>query len=56
MSFFIKAFSLALSKFPILNSTYNVEKPFEYTTYSSHNITIAMDSPNGLVVPNLKDC
>ncbi len=47
---------MALTKFPIMNTFYYPEKPFEYTTLSSHNITIAMDSPNGLVVPNLKDC
>jgi 2-oxoisovalerate dehydrogenase E2 component (dihydrolipoyl transacylase) len=55
MSFFVKSFSLALNSFPILNSTYNPDKPFEYITYDSHNITIAIDTPNGLAVPNIKN-
>lgn len=56
MPFFVKAFSLALNEYPILNSTYDVSKPFEYTTFSNHNISIAIDSPKGLVVPNIKNC
>lgn len=31
MSFFIKSFSLALLDFPLLNSLYDDDKPFEYT-------------------------
>jgi 2-oxoisovalerate dehydrogenase E2 component (dihydrolipoyl transacylase) len=56
MPFFIKAFSLALTHYPIMNSTYHVTKPFEYNLIDSHNISIAIDSPKGLVVPNIKDC
>lgn len=55
MSLLIKSFSLALLKFPIINSTYDVTKPFEYTQHASHNISIALDSPKGLVVPNIKN-
>lgn len=54
MTLFIKSFSLALFKFPILNSTYDESKQFEYITHNDHNISIALDSPRGLVVPNIK--
>lgn len=56
MPFFIKTFSLALLEYPIMNSTYDPEKPFEYTEIANHNISTAIDSPNGLVVPNIKNC
>lgn len=55
MTIFVKAFSLALLDFPIINSTYNDQKPFEYELVNNHNITIAIDSPHGLVVPNIKN-
>lgn len=55
MTFFIKAFSLALNDFPLLNSLYDVNKPFEYTLVKNHNISLAVDSPKGLVVPNIKN-
>ncbi|KAL4488323.1 hypothetical protein ABPG72_019173 [Tetrahymena utriculariae] len=55
MTFFIKAFSLALKEYPILNSLYDVNKPFEYTLVENHNISLAVDSPKGLVVPNIKN-
>ena len=56
MPFFIKAFSLALNDYPVLNSHYDETNPFEYITFGSHNISIAIDSPKGLVVPNIKNC
>eukprot|EP00331_Platyophrya_macrostoma_P008733 CAMPEP_0176412686 /NCGR_PEP_ID=MMETSP0127-20121128/4280_1 /TAXON_ID=938130 /ORGANISM="Platyophrya macrostoma, Strain WH" /LENGTH=406 /DNA_ID=CAMNT_0017792381 /DNA_START=22 /DNA_END=1242 /DNA_ORIENTATION=- len=56
MPFFIKSFSLALLDFPMMNSTYDSSKPFEYTVWDNHNITIAIDTPNGLAVPNVKNC
>lgn len=55
MTFFLKFFSTALLDFPVLNSTYDPEKPFEYTLHDNHNITIAIDSKNGLAVPNIKN-
>lgn len=56
MPFIVKAFSMSLTEFPIINSSYDVEKPFEYTMIPNHNISIAVDSPKGLVVPNIKNC
>ncbi|CAD8086584.1 unnamed protein product [Paramecium sonneborni] len=55
MTLLIKSFSLALTKYPILNSTYDSTRQFEYTQHISHNVSVALDSPKGLVVPNIKD-
>ena len=55
MPFIIKAASLALSKYPIINSWYDKDRPFEYTIVENHNINFAIDSPKGLVVPNIKN-
>lgn len=55
MPFFIKAASNALNKYPILNSV--VDEENEAIIYKSgHNISIAMATKNGLVVPNIKNC
>jgi len=57
MPFFIKALSLALENHPLLNVRVDLqggEKPqLEYR--QRHNIGIAMDTPGGLIVPNIKD-
>ncbi len=55
MPLFIKAFSLALNDFPVINSYYSLDNPFEYKLVKNHNVSIAIDSPNGLVVPNIKN-
>jgi 2-oxoisovalerate dehydrogenase E2 component (dihydrolipoyl transacylase) len=56
MGILIKTFSLALKQYPIMNSLYNPEvNPYEYTIHPNHNISIAIDSPNGLVVPHIKN-
>jgi len=53
MPVILKACSLALTQYPILNSTFDPIK--ETITYKSdHNIGIAMDTPQGLLVPNIK--
>uniref|UniRef100_A0A0A1WSR6 Dihydrolipoamide acetyltransferase component of pyruvate dehydrogenase complex n=1 Tax=Zeugodacus cucurbitae TaxID=28588 RepID=A0A0A1WSR6_ZEUCU len=55
MPFCIKAASVALSKYPILNSSLDVAK--EAVIYkAAHNISVAIDTPQGLVVPNIKNC
>lgn len=59
MPFFIKAVSNALLEFPHMNSNVNPEVGsdgyiFEYIVKKDHNISIAIDSPEGLVVPNIK--
>eukprot|EP00027_Filamoeba_sp_ATCC50430_P006869 CAMPEP_0168564316 /NCGR_PEP_ID=MMETSP0413-20121227/13177_1 /TAXON_ID=136452 /ORGANISM="Filamoeba nolandi, Strain NC-AS-23-1" /LENGTH=506 /DNA_ID=CAMNT_0008595973 /DNA_START=43 /DNA_END=1560 /DNA_ORIENTATION=- len=54
MPIIIKAISLALKKYPYLNSHYN-DAAGTLTLKASHNIGVAMDTPNGLVVPNIKN-
>nr|XP_046917447.1 lipoamide acyltransferase component of branched-chain alpha-keto acid dehydrogenase complex, mitochondrial-like [Dermatophagoides farinae] len=54
MPFFIKAASLALMEYPLLNST--IDLSGEKIIYrSAHNIGIAMDTKQGLLVPNIKN-
>jgi|TARA_R110000868_G_scaffold247804_4_gene504149 2-oxoisovalerate dehydrogenase E2 component (dihydrolipoyl transacylase) len=53
MPFFIKAMSLALAKFPVINSQVNADCT-EVTYFDDHNIGLAVDSKIGLVVPNIK--
>jgi len=53
MPFIVKACSMALLHFPILNSSLNTQA--ETITYKAgHNIGLAMDTPMGLLVPNIK--
>ncbi|GGB63087.1 dihydrolipoyllysine-residue acetyltransferase [Shewanella inventionis] len=54
MPFFMKAMSLAITEFPILNSQVNADCT-ELTYKSRHNIGMAVDSKVGLLVPNVKD-
>lgn len=56
-SFFIKAISLAINEWPKINTKFGPAdaNPPQYTMYGSHNISVAIDSPHGLVVPNIKD-
>ena len=54
MPLFIKALSLAIKEFPILNSRTNDD--FSELTYvGSHNIGMAVDGKTGLLVPNIKN-
>ncbi|KAJ5707012.1 hypothetical protein N7488_006813 [Penicillium malachiteum] len=57
LPFIVKAVSLALDEYPILNARVDTtipDKP-KLIMRSQHNIGIAMDTPTGLVVPNIKD-
>lgn len=53
MPFFVKAMSLALNEFPVINSQLN-EDATEISYFSDHNIGFAVDSKIGLLVPNIK--
>ncbi|KAJ2666160.1 hypothetical protein IW148_001089 [Coemansia sp. RSA 1199] len=57
MPFFVKAASLALTKYPILNARVVAEAgaPPKLQFRASHNIGVAMDTPGGLIVPNIKN-
>ena len=59
LPFFIKAISLSLTKFPIMNINVNPETDEygyikEYVIKADHNISVAIDSPHGLLVPVIK--
>ncbi|KAG9459756.1 hypothetical protein H6P81_004264 [Aristolochia fimbriata] len=53
LPFLIKSLSMALDKYPILNSSF-IESSNEVILKGSHNIGVAMATPYGLVVPNIK--
>mmetsp|Transcript_36014 Transcript_36014/g.54890 ORF Transcript_36014/g.54890 Transcript_36014/m.54890 type:complete len:552 (+) Transcript_36014:389-2044(+) len=62
LPFMIKAASLSLAEYPILNSTLRrrtkeeEEEEYELVYRKYHNVGVAMDSPRGLVVPVVRDC
>ncbi|MDM7860894.1 dihydrolipoyllysine-residue acetyltransferase [Alteromonas sp. ASW11-36] len=53
MPFFIKALSMTLQQFPVLNSRLSADGS-ELTYLADHNIGLAVDSKIGLLVPNIK--
>ncbi|XP_077463418.1 lipoamide acyltransferase component of branched-chain alpha-keto acid dehydrogenase complex, mitochondrial [Stigmatopora argus] len=54
MPFFIKAASLCLARFPVLNAS--LDEGCQNVTYkASHNIGVAMDTDLGLLVPTVKN-
>lgn len=54
MPFVIKAVTLALKEYPVLNASYDMEnEEIVYKKY--YNIGIAVDTPEGLMVPVVKD-
>ncbi|KAG0373365.1 hypothetical protein BGX24_011806 [Mortierella sp. AD032] len=58
MPIFIKALSIALEDYPVLNACVidGEEASSAKLKYrASHNIGVAMDTPNGLLVPNIKN-
>lgn len=54
LPFIVKATSLALVQFPMLNATVNSEVT-EVTQHAAHNIGVAVDTPKGLMVPVIKN-
>jgi 2-oxoisovalerate dehydrogenase E2 component (dihydrolipoyl transacylase) len=55
MPFILKAVSLALQEYPLLNSKVDVSGPKpQLISRPQHNIGVAMDTPIGLLVPNIK--
>lgn len=58
LPFVIKAVSLALEDFPLLNArvdTVTGENAPKLVMREKHNVGVAMDTPQGLLVPNIKD-
>lgn len=55
LPFFIKASSLALTKYPVLNSTIDVDE-MALTYHKDHNVGVAVDTERGLAVPVVKKC
>jgi 2-oxoisovalerate dehydrogenase E2 component (dihydrolipoyl transacylase) len=57
LPFVVKAVSQALTEFPILNAKVDTSDPSKpkLIMRAKQNIGIAMDTPNGLIVPNIKD-
>ena len=54
LPYFVKALTLALKRFPVLNSSFDQEnQEIVYNRY--YNIGIAVDTEAGLFVPNVKD-
>lgn len=53
LPFILKAVSLALRSYPVLNAAMPSAEEIVYK--ARHNIGIAMDTPAGLLVPNVKD-
>jgi 2-oxoisovalerate dehydrogenase E2 component (dihydrolipoyl transacylase) len=49
----LKALSLSLHQFPVLNSSVSKDET-SITYHGDHNIGVAMDTPRGLLVPNIK--
>mmetsp|Transcript_52285 Transcript_52285/g.124724 ORF Transcript_52285/g.124724 Transcript_52285/m.124724 type:complete len:573 (+) Transcript_52285:2-1720(+) len=55
--FLLKAVSMALYENPKINSKFGSPdaNPPEYKQFAAHNISVAVDTKNGLMVPNIKD-
>lgn len=59
LPFFVKAASIAMEEYPIVNSQTNPETDEEgyikeYVMKKDHNFSIAIDTKDGLTVPNIK--
>ncbi|CAB9531596.1 Lipoamide acyltransferase component of branched-chain alpha-keto acid dehydrogenase (Partial), partial [Seminavis robusta] len=57
LAFFLKATSLALLEYPIVNASWQDDvSTGKVTLWKNHNIGVAMDTPRGLVVPVVRHC
>lgn len=54
MPFIVKAISLTIKQFPIFNASFDHDKE-EIVYHHNQNIGIAVDTPDGLIVPNIKN-
>ncbi|MCK9471388.1 MAG: dihydrolipoamide acetyltransferase family protein [Bacilli bacterium] len=54
MPFIVKAVLLAIKEYPIFNASYDHERE-EIVYHNNLNIGIAVDTPDGLIVPNIKN-
>lgn len=54
MPFIAKAVALAIKEYPIFNSSYDHENE-EIVFHKNLNLGIAVDTPDGLIVPNIKN-
>lgn len=55
LPFLIKAVSMTLHRYPILNARVDFDPKPHLTYRAQHNIGVAMDTPAGLLVPVIKD-
>lgn len=57
LPFIVKAVSLALDEYPLVNAKVDMSDPDKpkLVMRAKHNIGVAMDTPQGLLVPNIKD-
>ncbi len=55
LAFIIKAVTLSLRKFPIFNSSIDEIENGKMTIKKYYHVGIAVDTPNGLMVPKLRD-
>jgi 2-oxoisovalerate dehydrogenase E2 component (dihydrolipoyl transacylase) len=61
LPFFIKACSLAMTEYPVVNSQVDNDLDSDgfiqrYVIKHDHNFSIAIDGQDGLTVPNIKAC
>jgi pyruvate dehydrogenase E2 component (dihydrolipoamide acetyltransferase) len=54
LPFIVKALTLALERFPLLNSSFDEENA-EIVLHRGHHIGFAVDTPEGLLVPVVRD-
>ncbi|KAL3788617.1 hypothetical protein ACHAWO_011833 [Cyclotella atomus] len=55
LPFFLKAASLALNQYPVVNGSIDIEK-MELIVHKRHDLGVAVDTPKGLVVVVVRGC